>query len=483
MTESSLILLLKKFDKQQLKDFNNFVKSPFFNTNNALIKLYEYIRKLYPEYNPEKLEKEHVYKKLFGKTEYNDGFIRVLMSNLQSLAEEYLTYIEFRRNPLIKKKYLLDGLNYIGARKHAEKVLNEGLKIVDKMTPENPDDYLGMYYIEFYKKYLYSTQFVVNKNNKPVNNLYDEQKYFIYSFLLRILANHFYHLNQKQVINYEPKLIFLDEIITFLDKNPEFLEAHILNITYLRVLLLKNNNIEDYYRLKKVFYEVFDKIDKKDAFNTVAIILNYCQKNYNQTDNELFQNEKFDILKFGVKHNLNTFEKDEGFDGSRFNNIVNTALDFDEIEWAENFIKHYGRELKPDKREYLVAFTKAMVSFSKKEYDEALALLARLQNPADTTEKFNLKTIQLRIYFEKNYIDQAESTVDSFRHIIQNDKVLPETYKEAHKNFYFFYQKLLSLKQKNDKTVISDLKEKLNSTTNIVCKKWLKEKIKEAEEQ
>jgi hypothetical protein len=130
-----------------------------------------------------------------------------------------------------------------------------------------------------------------------------------------------------------------------------------------------------------------------------------------------------------------------------------------------------------------VAFTKAMVSFAKKEYDEALALLARLQNPAGTTEKFNLKILQLRIYFEKNYIDQAESTVDSFRHIIQNDKVLPETNKESHKNFYYFYQKLLSLKQKNDRSVISDLKEKLNSTTNIVCKKWLKEKINEAEEQ
>lgn len=483
MTDSSLILLIKKFDKHQLKEFNNFVKSPFFNTNNALIKLYEYIRKLYPDYNPEKLEKKMVYKKIFGKTEYNDGFIRVLMSNLQSLAEEYLTYTEFQRSPLIKKKYLLDKLNYLGARKHAEKILSEGLKESAKLTPENPDDYLGMYYMSFYKRYLYSTQFVVSKNNKPDDTLYDEQKYFTYSFLLRTLANHFYHLNQKQVINYEPKLIFLDEIVTFLEKNPEFLEAHILNITYLRVLLLKNNKIEDYYRLKKVFYEIYDKIDKKDAFNTVSIILNYCQKNYASTNDELFQSEKYEILKFAVENKLNTFDKNEGFDSSRFYNIVNTALDFDEVEWAENFIKHYGRELRSGKREYLVTFTNAMISFAKKNYDEALVLLARLQNPTVATEKFNLKILQLRIYFEKNYYDQAESTVDSFKHLIQNDKVLPESNKESHKNFYYFYQKLLLLKQKNERSAIPDLKEKLNSTTNIVNKKWFIEKMKEAEEQ
>src|SRR6187399_2721319 len=128
MVESSLILLLKKFDKQQLKDFNNFVKSPFFNTNNALVKLYEYIRKQYPDYSPEKLEKEKVYRKLFGKTEYNDGFIRVLMSNLQNLAEEYLSYMGLQSDPLIKRKYLLDELSSMGARKHAERVLTGGLK-------------------------------------------------------------------------------------------------------------------------------------------------------------------------------------------------------------------------------------------------------------------------------------------------------------------------------------------------------------------
>lgn len=481
MIESSLILLLKKLDKQMLKEFNNFVKSPFFNTNNALIKLYEYIRKQYPEYNPEKLEKEYVYKKLYGKTEYNDGFLRVLMSNLQSLTEEYLTYKSFQSDPLIKKKYLLDELISMGARKHAEKVLNEGLKDISKSTPKDPEDYLGMYYMAFYKRYLYSTQFIVNKNNKPDDSLYDDQKYFIFHFLLRTLAGHFYHLNQMQIINYEPKLIFLDGIIIFLENNPEYLDVPMLNITFLRVMLLKNNDINDYYKLKRAFYDSFVKLDHKDAFNTISIIINYCHKNYSETEDEIFLKEKFDILKFAVQNDLNTFEKSEGFDGSRFHNTVSTALDFDETEWSENFIKQFSKEIKPERRDYFVAITKAMVSFSKKEYDESMSLLSRLQNPIGTTDKFNLKILQLRIYFEKNYFDQAESTADSFRHMIQNDNVLPEPYKESHKIFYSVYVKLISLKLKNDKSGINELKEKLNSTRNIVYKKWLKEKVSEIE--
>ncbi len=483
MIESSLILLLKKFDKQQLKDFNNFVKSPFFNTNSALVKLYEYIRKQYPDYNPEKLEKEFVYKKLFGKTEYNDGFLRVLMSNLQSLAEEYLTYNRFQADTLIKKKYLLDALSGIGARKQAEKVLNEGLKEISKLSPQNPDDYLGMYHMAFYKRYFYSTQFVVNKSNKPDESIFDEQKYFIMHFLLRTLAGHFYHLNQMQIISYEPKLIFLDEITLFLERNPGYLEVPMLNITFLRLLLLKNNDIKDYYRLKESFYRTFEKLDIKDAFNTISVILNYCQRNYSQTDDELFQLEKFDILKFAIKNDLNTFEKSEGMDGSRFHNIVSTALDFKETGWAEDFIKNFGNKLDPDKKDYLIAFADAMVLSSRKENDEALERLSKLRNPASSNDKFNLKVLQMKIYFEMDFIDQAESSADSFRHMIQNDNVLPEAYKELHKNFYNFYMKLLSIKLKHDRTLLIELLGKLNSVRNVIQKKWIAEKVNEIENE
>ena len=481
MVESSLISLLKKFDKQQLKDFNNFVKSPFFNTNNALVKLYEYIRKQYPDYAPEKLEKEKVYAKLFGKTEYNDGFIRVLMSNLQNLAEEYLSYTGLQSDPLLKRKYLLDQLSSMGARKHAERVLTGGLKEMLKIEPHDPEDYLGMYYMAFYKRYFYSTQFVVSKNNKPDEST-DEQKYFIFHFLLRTLAVHFWHLNQMEIINYEPKLLFLEEIILFLDRNPEFLEVPMLNITFLRLLLLKNNDIKDYYRLKDAFYRTFEKLDVKDAFNTISVILNYCQKNYSKSEEELFLREKFDILKFAAENDLNTFEETEGFDGGRFYNTVSTALEFNETEWTESFIKKYGRELGHDIREYQIAFANALILAAKGNNEEALAKLSKLKNPVSSTNKFNLRVLQLKIYFEMDYIDQAESNADSFRHMIQNDMVLPELYKEAHKNFYNFYVKLLSLKNKNDKPSLNDFKEKISSIKNMIQKKWMIEKVNEIAE-
>jgi hypothetical protein len=220
-------------------------------------------------------------------------------------------------------------------------------------------------------------------------------------------------------------------------------------------------------------------LDSKDAFNTISVILNYCQRNYFQTDDELFLREKFDILKFAVRNELNTFDSSEGLDGGRFYNIVSTALDFNEIEWTEDFINKYGIEIEPEKKDYLVAFANSMVLSSRKKNDEALERLSRLRNPASSTDKFNLKVLQMKIYFEKNFIDQAESTADSFRHMIQNDNVLPEIYKESHKNFCNFYVKLLALKNKQDVSSLNDLKDKLTAAKNVVQKKWIVKKVNE----
>ncbi len=478
MTESTLVLLLKRFDKQQLKDFNNFVKSPFFNTNKALIKLYEYIRKQYPEFSPEKLDKQYVYRKIFGKTQFNDGFLRVLMSNLQNLAEEYLTYLGVSGSPLVKKKYLLDQLSSLGERKLGEKILNRELKSIKNIIPKDPEDYLGMYYITFYKKYFYSMQFSVNKGNKPDESMYDEQKYITFHFLLIILSNCFFHLNQSQIINYEPKLTFLDGIIIFLSKNPEFLESPILNITFLRVLLLKNNDINDYYKLKNTFYDISEKLDQKDCFNTISIIINYCQKNFFLTDDELFHREKLEILKFGLEKKLHKFEKDEGFDPGRFNNIVNTALDFNEVEWVEDFIGKYSNEIEPEKKDYLAGFVKASVNFAKGNFDETMKYLAKLKNPSAVTDKFNLKVLQLRLYYEKNFLDQAESAADSFRHLVQNDKLLPQITKEAYRNFHSIYTRLITLKSRGNGAA-EELREMVKSTKPVTHKKWIYEKIDE----
>ena len=478
MNSSSLILLLKNFDKQQLKELSSFVKSPYFNTNKALVSLFEYIRKQHPEFAAEKLEKKYVYKKIFGKTEFNDGFFRVLMSNLQNLAEEYLSLKGYQKETLLKKKFLLDQLMMLpDSKKLAEKILKEGLKEADSIKPDGPDDYLGKYHMSFYRKYLYSTNFSASKDNMPSEHLYDEQKYLTFYFLLRMLADHFYHLNQSQIINYTPKLIFVDEIISFLDKNPEYLEFPTLNMTYLRVLLLKNNNIEDLYKLKNAFYRSYKELGHKDCFNIISIIINFCHKNYYLTEDIKFLEEKLEILKFGIDNGITSFDKDDYFDNNRYNNLFSTLIEFDRIDEAESFINEYSTKLDPEEQNFWINYSMAELKSRRGKFDEALNHLSKIRNVKTVSYKLNLKSLQLRLYYDAGLIEQAISAADSFRHFIQKESLMNPIYNEQYRNFYSYYLKLPGLSSGKNANAANELKESLQPVKNVIHKKWLMERI------
>ena len=147
MNKSNLILILKKLDLREFREFGSLVKSPFFNTNQSSIKLFDYLKKYYPVFEPESIEKEKVFSAIFDKADYNDGFMRSVIFNLAALAEEYLKQVNLRGNAARSSLMLLDELN---SRK-LEKVFLKNFPQVAKEIETLKDSESDYYYY----KYLY----------------------------------------------------------------------------------------------------------------------------------------------------------------------------------------------------------------------------------------------------------------------------------------------------------------------------------------
>ena len=107
-----VIKTLRIFSKQDMKEFDLFVQSPFFNTNQSVIKLFEQIKKHYPEFDDKMPDKRSLFEKSFGKIKYDDSFMRVTLFRLLELAKEFLVHRNLKRNHLLKETILLDELNY-----------------------------------------------------------------------------------------------------------------------------------------------------------------------------------------------------------------------------------------------------------------------------------------------------------------------------------------------------------------------------------
>jgi hypothetical protein len=107
MIKSKFIDVIRTFSPGELKQFRDFLRSPFHNTNKKVIKLFEIVRKYSPDYNSHQLEKENLFKILYPGKKYNDLVMRILISDSMRLSEEFLAYSRFSSEPMEEKVLLL----------------------------------------------------------------------------------------------------------------------------------------------------------------------------------------------------------------------------------------------------------------------------------------------------------------------------------------------------------------------------------------
>src|SRR5947199_8380303 len=96
MENSKLIQILRTFTIDEFEDFGKFVYSTFFNNSEQIIKLYNYIKKYYPQLESKFMTKENIYKEIYGNNEYKDKKVRDLLFRTLKLAEDFLAYSDIR---------------------------------------------------------------------------------------------------------------------------------------------------------------------------------------------------------------------------------------------------------------------------------------------------------------------------------------------------------------------------------------------------
>ena len=90
MQNSSLTRVLKNFSKDEFKSFGKFVHSPYFNTSEATILLFEEMKKFYPLFAKKDFTRENLFHAVYGDKDYRDELLRKLISNLIKLSEEFI---------------------------------------------------------------------------------------------------------------------------------------------------------------------------------------------------------------------------------------------------------------------------------------------------------------------------------------------------------------------------------------------------------
>ena len=145
MTNSKLITLLKTLNTSEWRRLGEFLASPFFNKNKELISLYQYLKKIEPDFSEKKLNKKVVFAKVYSQQPFQARILEDLMYNLLKQSEHFLRMIQLEQKEFTKNLLMLEILLERKLDKHYRVYRKETEKILEKGTSPISDYFLFKY--------------------------------------------------------------------------------------------------------------------------------------------------------------------------------------------------------------------------------------------------------------------------------------------------------------------------------------------------
>ncbi|HMQ78539.1 MAG TPA: hypothetical protein PKE39_01505 [Ignavibacteria bacterium] len=478
MIKSSLLQILSSISSQELREFGDYVRSPFFNKNESVIKLYDYIAIKYPDLNDELLNKEKVFQKLFPGAKYNESFMKTLIFNLSHLAEEYLGYVQYRNEPMGEETRILRELE----ERNIEGLFLRKLKAaegnLEKVKYKNENFYLSKYNMQSFREaHWLSNQRFLNYKDLPEQEAYTKYRSILTFFFIKILKEFSLVYTQKKIVNFEYEFEFMDTLFEYLKDNYEKYNSTLLSLVFNKALMLKEGRPEYYLKTKELLVAEMDKIVWIDRFNAMSALSAFAIDQFYKGSPD-YMKERFELHKIILENNLySSSEKGGYFDEQLFINIVVVAIQMKEPDWCENFIKKYEPQLNPEYKINPGCISRARLSLAFGRHEEALRYLSRITSLDKASYKTGVKNLTLMLYFEMSRIVEALDAADTYRKFLSRDNLLPKAQRERNSNFLKYYNSLL--KFSGSKEALSKVHIEISNTFNINERQWLLEKIEQ----
>ena len=476
---NKLIELLKKLSAVELRWFVEYVKSPFFNKHQNLIKLIELLYEAAPLYESKTLDKKNLFKYIFPHEKYKEQKVSDLASYLVDLLENFMAYLNYEKQPVLQKQLLLKELR----ERELDKFFQSNLRELRKKT----DAY--SYRDEFYyhNRFLAETEsdaFFIKKGSRERNDSLQKKVDSLDLFYLSVkLRNSCEMINRQNIISSKYNLRMLDNIISYLNKHPEELKDVPSITIYHRILLTltESENEIHYTRLKELLAEHARKFSIEESRQMYDYAQNYCIKKINQ-GNAFYAKEIFSLYKLLLENEI-IFEG-KYLSQWDYKNIVSIAIRLKEFEWTKKFMEQYKEKIAAEFRNNAYTYNLASYYYSKEEYKSALKLLQEVEF-TDVFYHLGSKSMLLKMYYELEETEALYSLIDTFKMYLNRNKLISDYQQETHYNLVKYTKKVYNFKINSgnkssiNKTEIQALKNKIVSAKNISNLQWLIEKIEE----
>lgn len=474
MKDTKVLQAFKTLNAKELKRFEKFARSPYFNQNKNIVTAIAYLSSFYPDLEQDGLSKKGLFLHVYKGGDYDDLLVRHLLSDVLKLLERFLAHENFEKDKVSISLRLLEEFR----ERELEKHYHAESRKVNRLTLES-----GLVNdTHYYQRFLLEgdfNEFVASNKSRNIRPNFDGAINSLDTFyLVNKLRYYCMILNYKNILESNYQTLLMDEIIQLV-KSADYEDVPAIKIYFAILQMLEDSDHERHFEsLTALLEKHVSGFPRKESRNLYQFAQNYCIRQIN-SGNRNYLARLFNIYK-SLLHEEIVFDMNGHLSPFTFKNIVVVGSNLKEFVWVEEFIHGYKEHIREDQRDNAVQFNLSLLYFYKQDYRNALRILSRVvfDDPFYNTDA---KSMLLKIYFEQSETEALLSLCESFSVYLKRNKILAETHKRNYLNLIRFVKKLAKIGPDHSER-LAKVKAELAETQRVNDRRWLMEQIKHLEE-
>jgi len=291
MKKSRLIEVFEALSKQEVQRLGKFLASPYHNTREDVVQLYEHIAFALGQNLEEILDKKYMHNKLFPQKPYKDATMRHLMSALLQLTEDFLAAEWYQQDIAAKNLYLAQQYRQRKLSKSFRQTVKTAYARQEKMPSYSTTDQFKQSILQ---EINYQYQIGENRrSDESMQTCHDTLHHF---FIATILRQNCSLLIQKRLYKHQYESLLLDDVLGLIDGQPELLDIPAVFLYYHSYKMLSETGDDHHFQELKSgivrYGKGFPRTELRDIY---LIAINHCIRQANQRQNDRFLGELFDF--------------------------------------------------------------------------------------------------------------------------------------------------------------------------------------------
>lgn len=472
MENSRLLELLRSFSAAELTAFGKYLRSPFFNHREDILRLFLYFLDKKDARRHGVFDKDAVSRAVFPGEPYDEKKFNYTVSFLYQAALDFLVFDEMAgQSEAELKRRSARNLRLRGLERQAETALKKAGEALEAEPYRDSEYYrlAHLLHLERFEAEARQTR-VAARSFRQMADASDI--HFAAGKLRQACSAHMY----QAVAEARFELELLPEVLALVERRG-WQDIPAVGVYYFAWRALTEAEPQPWFeRLRETMHRHLRHFSPAEMRDVYTLAVNYCIRGINTQQGAgrqaFYLQQVFDIYKEGLENGL--YVENGVLSRFTYKNIANAGLGLKAFDWVERFLLHYKDMLDPKHRESAYRYNLANLHFRRSDYGQVLTLLTQTEFD-DVLHQLDARRMILRSYYELGAFDALDSLLDSFQTFLRRRRDVGYL-RQNYLNLVRLTRKLLQVPAA-DKAARSRLRAEVEGTKALAEREWLLGKL------